>query len=457
MNGLDRWNTRPVGGEDWRYQLFSHDASSSALRRVGVPIVGLALLVSACTSSGGTDSPPGSSAAAPSSSAATGASQSAASSSASSSAAAAAPVQVTATPTSRTNLSPVTPITVTAANGTLESVTLLNPEGKAVTGAYSADKASWHTTEVLGYSKTYRLSARATNSSGEGTDTLKHKFTTLTPSNMTMPYLHTIYGSSLANGATYGVGMIPVVDFDEPITDQKAAEKALQVTTSPHVDGSWYWVDDHTAHWRPQHYYQPGTTVTVDAKVYGVRVGDGLYGQADQKVSYKIGAKHVAIANAQTHHVKVYFNDKLKRTMPTSMGQGGTVKGKNGQTIYLWTMPGTYTVIGHENPATMSSDSYGLPANSPLGYAPEKVPYATKISTDGIYLHELDTTVGYQGNTNVSHGCLNLNYANASWYYKTSKVGDIVRVIHSGGPKLELWQGGDWTLSWKDWQKGSAL
>ena len=53
-------------------------------------------------------------------------------------------------------------------------------------------------------------------------------------------------------------------------------------------------------------------------------------------------------------------------------------------------MPGTYTVIGHENPAIMSSASYGLPANSPLGYAPEKVYWATKISTDGIYLHELD-------------------------------------------------------------------
>jgi lipoprotein-anchoring transpeptidase ErfK/SrfK len=191
--------------------------------------------------------------------------------------------------------------------------------------------------------------------------------------------------------------------------------------------------------------------------VYGVNVGNGLYGQADQKVSYKIGAKHVAIANAKTHHVKVYFNNKLKRNMPTSMGQGGTVQGKNGQTIYLWTMPGTYTVIGHENPATMSSDSYGLPANSPLGYAPEKVPYATKISTDGIYLHELDTTVGYQGNTNVSHGCLNLNYTNASWYYRTSRVGDVVRVIHSGGPGINIWQGGDWSVPWKTWQKNSAL
>jgi lipoprotein-anchoring transpeptidase ErfK/SrfK len=456
MNGLGQPEHPGAGGEDWRYQLLSHDAPSSALRRVGVPIVGLALLLTACTSSSGSsDTPPVSSgSAAPASS---GASQPAASSGAPSSTAVAEPVKVTATPTAKQNVNPAKPITVTAAHGTLRTVRVVNSEGKVVTGAYSADKASWHSTEALGYSKTYRLTARATDASGEGTDSIKRKFTTLTPNNMTMPYLQTIYGSSIDNGGTYGVGMIPVVNFDEPITNKKAAEKALQVTTSPHVNGSWYWLDDEHVHWRPQYLYKPGTKVTVDAKVYGVDVGNGLYGQADQKVSYKIGAKHVAIANAKTHHVKVYFNNKLKRSMPTSMGQGGTVEGKNGQTIYLWTMPGTYTVIGHENPATMSSDSYGLPANSPLGYAPEKVPYATKISTDGIYLHELDTTVGYQGNTNVSHGCLNLNYINASWYYRTSMVGDIVRVVHSGGPGITIGQGGDWSVPWKTWQKNSAL
>jgi lipoprotein-anchoring transpeptidase ErfK/SrfK len=105
----------------------------------------------------------------------------------------------------------------------------------------------------------------------------------------------------------------------------------------------------------------------------------------------------------------------------------------------------------------MSSDSYGLPANSPYGYAPEKVPYATKISIDGIYLHELDTTVNQQGNTNVSHGCLNLNYTNAKWYYENSVVGDVVKVINSGGPTIQVFQGGDWSLPWTQWVKGGNV
>lgn len=350
---------------------------------------------------------------------------------------------------------PATPVTVKVANGTLTSVVVTNPQGKQVTGALSADHTTWTSNEDLGYSKTYKVAAEAKNASGVKA-VKTSTFTTLTPNNMTMPYLNTIYGTPMQNGATYGVGMIPVVHFDEQITNRKAAEQALKVTTSPQVAGSWYWLDNSNVHWRPKNPYAPGTKVTIKAEVYGVDVGGGMYGQADQSVSFKIGAKHVAIADAKTHTVKVYFDDKLMRTMPTSMGQGGWVQGKNTK-ISLWTMPGTYTVIGHENPATMSSDSYGLPANSPYGYQPEKVPYATKISTDGIYLHELDTTVWAQGHQNVSHGCLNLNQANAKWYYETSQVGDLVQVVNSGGPAIQVWQGGDWSLPWSQWVAGSAL
>jgi lipoprotein-anchoring transpeptidase ErfK/SrfK len=307
---------------------------------------------------------------------------------------------------------------------------------------------------VLGYGKTYRVTAKGVDEHGATVTKTAH-VRTVTPGNMTMPYINDLYGSAIQNHGTYGVGMVAVVHFDEAV-DRAKAERALQVTTTPQVTGGWYWNDDQNAYWRPQTYFQPGTKVTIKAAVYGKKLGDGLYGQADQQVSYTIGAKHVSVANAKTHKVHVYFDDKLVRTMPTSMGQGGTVQGKNGP-IYLWTMPGTYTVLGHENPATMSSDSYGLPANSPLGYAPEKVYWSTKISTDGIYLHELETTVWAQGHQNVSHGCLNLNHDNAKWFYQHSHVGDVVKVIHSGGPKLQFWQGGQWDVPWSQWVAHSAL
>ena len=363
------------------------------------------------------------------------------------------PAVITTSFTSKA-ISPSQPVQVNIAHGKLTAVTLVNPAGKHVSGQLAPDGSTWRTTEDLGYSKTYKLTATGVDESGAPV-TKKASVTTLTPGNMTMPYFNDIYGSNLNDGATYGVGMVFRVHFDESVNEREA-EKALHVTTTPAVTGGWYWSDSQNVYWRPEHYYAPGTQVSVTAKVYGVKVGDGLYGQADKHVSFKIGAKHYAVADAKTHQVKVYFNDRLVRTMPTSMGQGGTTQGKYG-TIYLWTMPGIYTVINHENPATMSSDSYGLPANSPLGYAPEKVPYATKISTDGIYLHELDATVWAQGHQNVSHGCLNLNYSNAKWYYDHSLIGDVVQVIHSGGPRITFNQGGQWSVPWSQWLAGSAL
>jgi lipoprotein-anchoring transpeptidase ErfK/SrfK len=352
-------------------------------------------------------------------------------------------------------VNPAVPIVVTAAAGALTSVRVTNPEGVAVTGRYSVDKASWTATQDLGYSKTYSVSATAANADHKVTKAAEH-FTTLSPGNQTMPSFTIVGGNALSKGAVYGVGIVPVVHFDEPITNRAAAERALLVTTSPHVTGSWYWADAQNVHFRPQSYWKSGTKVSITAKVYGVEVGNGLYGQADVGTSFTIGAKHVSIADDSTHQVSTYFNDKLVHTMPTAMGEHSS-ETVNGTFISFYTMNGNYTVIEHDNPAIMSSASYGLPADAPGGYAPEPIYYSTKISTDGIYLHELNSTIWAQGHTDVSHGCLNLNTANASWFYNNSMLGDVVEVKNTGGPLIQEWEGGDWSVSWKTWSAGSAL
>jgi len=358
-------------------------------------------------------------------------------------------------PAKLTNISPSTPLSVQVASGTITDVTLTNPEGKHVKGTVATDGSSWASTEELGYSKSYKLTVHATGTDGAAA-TKKATITTVTPSNLTMPYLNSTGGLPLQNGATYGVGIVPVVHFDEPITNRKAAEKALEVSTVPHVEGVWNWIDAQNVHFRPKEYWPSGTKVTITARVYGVQVGSGLYGQQDVSVSFKIGVKYVSVADDTTHRVYVYKADHRIRVMKTSMGMHLYVPGTNGQ-VSLYTMDGTYTVIGHENPANMSSESFGLPANSPYGYAPEKVYLATKISTDGIYLHSAPWSLGDQGNTDVSHGCLNLSPEDAQWFYDHSKIGDPVIVRHVGGPKIQIWQNGDWSVPWTTWVKGSAL
>jgi lipoprotein-anchoring transpeptidase ErfK/SrfK len=148
----------------------------------------------------------------------------------------------------------------------------------------------------------------------------------------------------------------------------------------------------------------------------------------------------------------VYDGGKLVRTMPTSMGRGGTDTIGN-KTLSFWTPPGVYTVMDKANPVVMDSSTFGLPINSHLGYK-ESIPYAVRISTDGIYMHELDATVWAQGNTDTSHGCLNLNHANAMWFYNFSVPGDVVEVRNTGGKPLQLWQNGDWSVPWDQWAPG---
>ena len=359
-------------------------------------------------------------------------------------------------------VSPATPIKVTVDNGKLTSVSLVNPEGKSVKGSLADDGSSWTTAEDLGYSKSYALKAVAENSDGKVVQK-KATITTVTPDNFTLPYLNTTGGQSLQNGATYGVGIVPVVHFDEQIGDRAAAEKALSVVartpSGAHLSGSWFWVDSQNVHWRPKlaagEFLPTGTHVTVRAAVYGVQVGPGLFGQEDRSVSFTIGRKMLTVADDKTHMVTVTYGH-TKLTMPTSMGKHLYVDGSNGQ-VSLWTMSGTYTVIGKEDPAIMSSASFGLPANSAYGYAPEKVYKATRISTDGIYLHSAPWSIWAQGNTDTSHGCLNLSPDNATWFYEHSLIGDPVIVKDMGGPKIQIWQNGDWSMPWSQWAAGSAL
>ncbi|OBG79187.1 Ig-like domain-containing protein [Mycobacterium sp. E3305] len=365
------------------------------------------------------------------------------------------PARVTITPAPDAHdVDPVAPVMVKADTGTLTDVRMVNESGKSVQGVTTPDNTVWKPTVPLGYGRTYTLTVTSRGPNGVAS-TQVSSFSTVKPSNQTKVSFTTTSEATLKDGGTYGVGTVIVAHFDEQIADRAAAERQLAVTTNPKVEGSWYWVDDQNAHWRPEHYYAPGTTVTAEAKIYGISLGNGLFGQDDTKVSFRIGDAHVSIADDATHQVSVFDNGALVRTMPTSMGMGGT-ENVGGKSISLWTPPGVYTVLDKGNPVVMDSSTFGLPKNSRLGYR-ETINWATKISTDGIYLHELDATVWAQGHQDTSHGCLNLNADNAKWFYDFSVPGDVVEVRNSGGPPLTLAQNGDWTLSWDDWRKGSAL
>ncbi|GBG39114.1 L,D-transpeptidase [Mycobacterium montefiorense] len=352
------------------------------------------------------------------------------------------------------DVDPVAQVEVKADNGTITDVRMVNDGGKSIDGVMTPDNTVWKPTTPLGYGRTYTLNVSSRGTGGV-VSTQVSSFSTLQPSNQTKVSFTTTSQASLRNGGSYGVGTVVVAHFDEKIADRAAAERQLKVTTDPVVQGSWFWVDEQNAHWRPESYYASGTTVTAEAKIYGIALGDGLFGQEDTRVSFRIGDAHVSIADDATKTVSVYSNGALVRTMPTSMGMGGT-ETVGAQTISLWTPSGIYTVLDKGNPVVMDSSTFGLPKNSRLGYR-ETINYATRISIDGIYLHQLDATVWAQGHTDTSHGCLNLNADNAKWFYGFSVPGDVVEIRNTGGPSLKLAENGDWTLRWDQWRGGSAL
>jgi lipoprotein-anchoring transpeptidase ErfK/SrfK len=351
-------------------------------------------------------------------------------------------------------VNPLTPVDATVVDGKIVSASLVDDWGNVVNGEVAPDGLSWHPTERMHFSRNYTLKVNSKGNSGlplSRTST----FSTLVPNNFANPYLEVQGGFAIHEEQRYGIGTVIAAHFDEPIADKALAEKNMIVTTNPPVPGSWFWVNDTVAHWRPEHYYAPGTTVSVALNMFGLKLGPGLYGMADAKNTFTIGDAHIAVANDLTKQVSVFDNGRLVRTMPTSMGRGGT-EVINGKTFSFWTPPGVYTVLDKGETVTMDSATYGLPNNSALGYK-LKIPFATRISLDGIYLHQLNETVWAQGNTNLSHGCLNLSGENAKWFFDFAQPGDVVEVRYTGGPPLVIAQGGDWTVPWGDWLAGSAL
>lgn len=350
-----------------------------------------------------------------------------------------------------TGVSPVVPVKVAVAHGELAKVSLVNPDGKVVKGAVSADKTTWSSSEPLGYGKTYTLSALAMNAAGKTTET-SSSFTTVQPNNYTMPYIETAAGGTIASGAVFGVGQVVRVHFDEPIPNRKAAQDAITVTTSPHQLGAFNWLTDQDVYWRTQSYLKSGTKVSISADVYGRDFGNGLYGQADSTAAFTVGAKHISIADDNTKLISVYQNDKLIRTIPTSMGRHTSIPGDTGP-IDLRTNSGPHVVVGGETKINMNSASFGL--SKGVNSYKTIVPVGVRISYDGEYVHWADWSVWAQGNTDTSHGCLNVSPDNAWWFYHWSQPGDIVDVRNTGR-QLAVWNSGYWVESWKDWVAGGA-
>ena len=343
------------------------------------------------------------------------------------------------------------PVTVTAAGGTLSVVSLRNGDGEAVKGTLSADRTTWKSTEPLGYDKNYSVSATAENSDGVPTKGTS-AFSTVKPRTFTLPSLF----PGPDGPKTVGVGQPVTVRFDEPIEDKAAAEKTLTVTTSPQVAGSWHWFSDQVVHWRPKNYWAPGTKVTVKAAVYGVHVGDDVYGQQDVASSFTIGRSKIATVDDRTKQMVIKVDGRVVRTAPVSMGKDQRIV-SNGKTINYLTQSGPHVVTEKHRVKIMSSASYGVTDKKNPNYYEEEIPLAVRISPDGEFVHAAPWSVWAQGKQNVSHGCINVAPVHAQWFFDNFSYGDVVDIRNTGRTLPFAAGYNEWGMPWSQWVAGSAL
>lgn len=317
----------------------------------------------------------------------------------------------------------------------LSKVTMTNEEGYEVESELSDDGRSWTTAETLGYNRTYTI--KATDKNGE---TATASFSTATPAATTNVALSPLADSVVGVGQTIGFR------FGSPVKDRQAAQDAITVTTSPKVEGGFYWLNNSELRWRPAEYWEPGTEVTVEADIYGKDLGGGVWGETDNATNFTIGDKVEAVADDATKTMSVYKNGELLRTMPVSFGRDTSE----------WATPnGTYIIGDRNESMIMDSTTFGL-GYEEGGYR-TPVKYATQMSYSGIYVHAAPWSVGAQGSYNTSHGCINVSTENAQWFQGTVKRGDIVTVKNTIGETLSGYDGlGDWNIPWSEWSKGNA-
>lgn len=317
----------------------------------------------------------------------------------------------------------------------LSKVTMTNEEGYEVESELSDDGRSWTTAETLGYNRTYTI--KATDKNGE---TATASFSTATPAATTNVALSPLADSVVGVGQTIGFR------FGSPVKDRQVAQDAITVTTSPKVEGGFYWLNNSELRWRPAEYWEPGTEVTVEADIYGKDLGGGVWGETDNATNFTIGDKVEAVADDATKTMSVYKNGELLRTMPVSFGRDTSE----------WATPnGTYIIGDRNESMIMDSTTFGL-GYEEGGYR-TPVKYATQMSYSGIYVHAAPWSVGAQGSYNTSHGCINVSTENAQWFQETVKRGDIVTVKNTIGETLSGYDGlGDWNIPWSEWSKGNA-
>jgi lipoprotein-anchoring transpeptidase ErfK/SrfK len=203
-------------------------------------------------------------------------------------------------------------------------------------------------------------------------------------------------------GDVVGVAMPVTVTFTKPVAHRAAAERSITFSSPRTPAGTFAWLNTNTVQFTPTGVWPAHSTISVTA--------------GGAKTSFETGAAVVGVADIDAHTFTVSIDDQVVREMPASMGKPRHP-----------TPTGSFTALEKQSPVIMDSRTIGIPLDDPDGYK-LTVYDAVRVTWGGVYVHGAPWSTGSQGNSNVSHGCINLSPDNAAWYYDTVSVGDPIIV-----------------------------
>jgi lipoprotein-anchoring transpeptidase ErfK/SrfK len=231
-------------------------------------------------------------------------------------------------------------------------------------------------------------------------------------------YVLAIAAVQPARGQVVGVAHPVVVTFRAPVTNRHAAERAIEVKSTPAMTGKYEWLDNNVVQWVPDRFWPAHSTMALS-------VG-GL------STELQTGPAVVGVASISQHTFTVTI-DGVQAGPPRSLpaphhrphwGEEGVMPASMGRPEFPSPV-GSYTVQAKERSLIMDSSSVGIPVDDPAGYR-IPVDYAVRITNHGLYVHSAPWAVNSLGYDNVSHGCVSLSPQDAEWYYNTVNLGDPV-------------------------------
>ena len=228
------------------------------------------------------------------------------------------------------------------------------------------------------------------------------------------------------DGTTVGVGMPIRVYFDDPVADKAAVESHLVVTSST-PDRRRRGTGSATARCTSARRStgRPTPRSRLDAELYGVDFGEGVWGEKNRTVSFSIGARHVS--DRRRRHATSWTSTTATSWCRPSRSAPAT------RTTRATTAPHVVTEPNRDR--IMDSSTYGVPVDSPDGYRTAGRVRRPHLQQRRVRARR-PVVGGQQGNANVSHGCINISTERAGWFFDFSQPGDVVEVKNSIGPRL---------------------